>query len=135
MRNILFASLLLFFAGCATTPTASTAGLAPAANSKAPPDHGPSPGESAQSDVQRAMEISLKDADSAKYRFGDLYRAKSFKGLIRGGGYTYGWGMDFLVNAKNSFGGYTGFEPWQAFWADGKVYVNRSGGLMMSKVK
>jgi hypothetical protein len=135
MRNLFFASILLLLSACATAPTASTAGTSTKSDNKAPPEFGPAPTENAENDIQRVMETLLKDADSAKYRFGTLYKAKSFKGLIRGGGYTYGWGMDFMVNGKNSFGGYTGFEPWQAFWAGGKVYVNRRGLLMLTKVE
>lgn len=33
-----------------------------------------------------------------------------FNGLLNGGGHTVGWEIDFDVNAKNSYGGYTGFQ-------------------------
>jgi hypothetical protein len=117
MRIILFASVLLFLVACVSPQNSPSAEAPSKTAGKAPPDFGRAPTENAESDIERAMETMLKDPESAKYRFGMLYKAKSFKGLIRGGGYNYGWGMDFMVNAKNSFGGYTGFEAWQAFWS------------------
>lgn len=55
--------------------------------------------------VMRAVKAQLKDADSAKFR-----------GIKRKGAFSYcGW-----VNAKNSYGGYTGYS---VFYATQKATV------------
>jgi hypothetical protein len=63
-----------------------------------------------------------KDADSVKVR--NIQSpgcvARQMGGLLNGGRRYVGWQIDFEVNAKNSYGGYTGFEPhWILKTADG----------------
>lgn len=58
------------------------------------------------------MEVRLKDAESARYRFDNPVRAYGNSGLIHGGEVSWtGWAVRTLVNAKNSYGGYTGYKP------------------------
>lgn len=59
--------------------------------------------------VQKA---DWKDPDSVRVRgvrTGDCVTAQ-IGGLLTGGSRMTGWEVDFEVNAKNSYGGYTGFE-------------------------
>jgi hypothetical protein len=53
-----------------------------------------------------------KDADSVKVRNTQMPGcvAREIGGLLNGGHRYVGWEIDFEVNAKNSYGGYTGFQ-------------------------
>lgn len=63
--------------------------------------------------VVAAMEYQLKDPGSANYKFQDTFLTKTGKGKQ--------WVMNFDINSKNSFGGYTGYERWLAAFADGRL--------------
>ena len=54
-----------------------------------------------------------KDADSVKVRNIQTTGcvAREIGGLLNGGHRYVGWEIQFEVNAKNSYGGYTGFQP------------------------
>jgi hypothetical protein len=55
----------------------------------------------------------LKDPESAKYKFGDPYRAFSNAHTVFGGPVSWvGYALAVEVNAKNGFGGYTGFTEY-----------------------
>lgn len=55
----------------------------------------------------------LKDPESARYRFGSPRRAYMNNGLIHGGGIGWaGYAIVVGINAKNSYGGYTGEQPY-----------------------
>jgi hypothetical protein len=70
----------------------------------------------------------LKDPDSAKYQFGTPRRAYGNNGLVYGGNVAFtGWAVPVAINAKNSFGGYTGFEPFLVIFVDGRVYTHLEG--------
>ena len=67
------------------------------------------------------MASELKDPDSAQYRWKDTYMGYCKAGWIKGGGDKldwYGWASTIEVNAKNSFGGYTGFQPYTILYRD-----------------
>jgi hypothetical protein len=76
-------------AGLAILSSAALAQTAPKLNEKA---------------LRAALEDRLKDADSAKFR-ALKYLASESPGS---------WAMCGEVNAKNSYGGYSGFEPFRA---------------------
>src|SRR5579862_4929313 len=84
--------------------------------SSAPPSPqacGPQPtDQQVQASVQTYIaHTNWKDPDSVRVRNIRLQQCRSiYKGLIHGGGHEIGWEIDFEVNAKNSYGGYTGFE-------------------------
>ena len=84
-------------AGCAAPPTYEEMSKA---------EYGP-PVKDYQATIRSHMETTLKDPDSAKY---DFYRApvKAYSGRPP----LYGWGTCFKVNAKNSYGGYTGMQQY-----------------------
>lgn len=72
--------------------------------------------------IPEAMAYHLKDPNSAQYRYsGVAVKGYMNDGLAHGGkvGFT-GWMVPFEVNAKNSYGGYTGYEPYIAFYETGR---------------
>jgi len=78
----------------------------------------------------------LKDPESARYRFGTPKKAYVNEGLAYGGGVAwYGWLVDVAVNAKNSFGGYTGAKPYVALFKNGRVHkVAREDDLLLRRL-
>lgn len=91
--------------GCASPPTPEDWNAARAAPK-------PTSEDSAQKAVVTYFAGVLKDPDSAKYRFMPVVN-----GIARMGSLTMkGWFMCGTINAKNSFGGYTGAEPFLAYF-------------------
>lgn len=62
--------------------------------------------------VKGAIERMLRDPDSARFEWSPPYQITCDKGLYRTKKRWQGWAMDVNVNAKNAFGGYTGFQPY-----------------------
>lgn len=73
--------------------------------------------------VQRAVlayfKLALKDPDSAKYEWGSI-ELGTWKGALERFG-TPGWIATVHVNAKNSYGGYTGFTPFKFVFRSGSI--------------
>jgi hypothetical protein len=106
----LFAVLVLF-AGCETVPAAST-----------PADYGPTPTGQTAMIVKTFLETRLKDAASAQYQFPETVDGVTLKaGVLSGKQSISGWRADVMVNAKNSLGGYTGWQHWAFVIRDGRV--------------
>ncbi|WP_329697838.1 hypothetical protein [Pseudomonas sp.] len=55
----------------------------------------------------------LKDPDSAKYGFGSVYQGYMVGSVFEGRKLEAGYLLDVTVNAKNSYGGYTGAKPYK----------------------
>ncbi len=113
LRSGILAICALLFAGCQTS-----------ANFQTPVDYhdyGPQPQIQA-SELESYIGTSLKDEKSARYKFGDPARAYCNHGLLSGGKVVWtGWVVPFQVNAKNSFGGYVGFENRYARYSNGEL--------------
>ena len=115
MRKILLVCLSIFLAACATQPTKEEALNA---------DYGAMPTtadfvSTVESEIRRRM----KDPDSAKFQY-PFHAQKGWYQPPFGKRY-FGWWTCGLVNAKNSFGGYTGFGYFLAVYNGGRVvYVN-----------
>lgn len=62
----------------------------------------------------------LKDPDSAKFRF-DIKPRKDHTTVMTRQEIQYCWTVSFYVNAKNSYGGYTGEKLGIAKIRDGKI--------------
>jgi hypothetical protein len=80
--------------------------------------------------IESYMEKVLKDPDSAKYFWDDALGPKSGTGFDVGSASCqgYGWAVCVSINAKNSYGGYTG--PKSAFFLirdDAVVYHENNG--------
>ena len=85
-------------------------------------DYGPSPPENHKAVEEKIILSLLKDPGSAQFQWGEVRRdiiPKAFASptpkLI--------WISSVYVNAKNSFGGYTGFKPYEFAWSAGKLYA------------
>lgn len=73
-------------------------------------DYGPAPIID-EAEVKLSVGQSLKDEESARYKLGEPQKAYCNSGLLSGGKVIWtGWALQFQVNAKNSYGAYTGFE-------------------------
>lgn len=84
---------------------------------------GPYP-EDFESRTKTYMDGKLKDPSSAKYRFENPpYKAYVRKAPIQGGKpFAYGYMVDFWVNARNGFGGYTGDKFYRVLISGDLVY-------------
>jgi hypothetical protein len=85
-------------------------------------DYGPRPPENYQDMEAGLVRSSLKDPDSAKFQFGAIYgdaiQSASFSPKA-----VLVWRSDVQVNAKNSYGGYAGFQPYHFAWRDGQIFA------------
>jgi hypothetical protein len=73
--------------------------------------------------IRAYFETTLKDPESARYKFGEPFKAHGNSGWMRGGGVTWvGYAVDVDVNAKNSFGGYTGYQRYIVAFTGEQIY-------------
>ncbi len=105
--TILLGTMILF-QGCAETKKAL-----PAQNFNMT-DYGPAPSvKKYKGEIKGEIQAVLKDPYSAKFKFGKprraYYRLKYIEKAIPG------WIIPCTVNAKNSFGGYSGDKFWNGF--------------------
>ena len=88
--------------------------------------------ENAQITAQAFLDKHLKDPRSAQYEWGESYKAWLRRGIIHGGGKIFGYRLDVDVNAKNSYGGYTGFKKYVFMFYNGAikvVYAEQTGEI------
>ncbi|BCW90000.1 hypothetical protein sos41_31680 [Alphaproteobacteria bacterium SO-S41] len=77
----------------------------------------PSLDEQRETAIKARMEMVLKDPESARYKFGPLECVRVTSGTEPGGKELWaGVAQKFLVNAKNSFGGYSGWSAFATLW-------------------
>src|SRR5438552_8899390 len=99
------AILLNLQAGCAGAPRAEQLANA---------DYGIQPTETTARTIAQALILArLKDPESARITWGSIDKAwfKEDFGKTR-----FAWRLPASVNAKNSFGGYVGAQPWAFFF-------------------
>jgi len=113
--RLLVLAACLALAGCASAPV-FTADQIQAA------DVGPMPGEAEQATIRAAMAYYLKDPASAQYQWGEPRKSS----LSSGGRTVIGWVVPVLVNARNSYGGYVGFEQWGFFMVNGRIVSHQT---------
>ena len=85
---------------------------------------GPAPSrQQVQNQVVAVVKSKLKDPESGKVQIGDIRRGWLSVPDKPGTSaqLMYGWFVDVQVNARNSFGGYTGFQTWLFMFRDGQV--------------
>jgi hypothetical protein len=113
MRKIIIGFALVLLTACATEPQTR-----PDGHPFTQVDAGPPPDRN-RVIVEYLSEV-LKDPDSARISNigGPVFMTIPGELLVRG---TYGWGICFWVNAKNSYGGYTGSRPFTLIWRGGSV--------------
>jgi hypothetical protein len=91
--------------GCATAPTPEQLAMA---------DYGDPPDQYVVEPIaRRAILDSLKDPNSAIINFSPIQKAW-FREFGRPN--RFAWRLTASVNARNSFGGYTGAKPWYFFF-------------------
>lgn len=82
---------------------------------KVPPttaNYGTSP-EAYEEKIKVYFSVILKDSESARFNISKPYKAYVNEGWAVGGGIKWiGHAVDVQINAKNSYGGYTGFKPY-----------------------
>lgn len=101
----------LLGSGCATAPNATEQAAA---------DYGtPIAQVDAEMKARTFLNTRLKDPMSAMVEFKAV--EKGWREGAMGRPPTYGYLLDAQVNAKNSFGGYTGAQPYQFFFRDGNL--------------
>ena len=84
-----------------------------------------------ENDAKQQIANVLKDPDSARFQFGAPVKAYGNNGLIYGGGVAFiGYILPIEVNARNSFGGYTGYEDWFCLYENGVVRNCQSGSYI-----
>lgn len=86
-------------------------------------DCGPIPTDGREQ-INTWLAVNLKDYDSAKVVLSDP--RKDYSNVAHGRNIiSYGWTIDAEINAKNSFGGYTGFQKYQFFFYNANLIIIR----------
>lgn len=111
---------------CVALSTAFLSGCAPKPPSQveiSTANYGALP-ENYQDLVKDHFNATLKDPESARYTFMPTYKGYSQDGSLSdtGGGVKYGYVIPVLVNAKNSYGGYTGNQQYAFLFSGGVLY-------------
>lgn len=108
------ASLVL--SGCAKQLPPSQAQISAASYGELPKDY--------QEQIKNHFNATLKDPYSAQYKFLPTFKGYSQDGpwSQSGGKVTFGWVSPVLVNAKNSYGGYTGDQKYVFIFSGGVMY-------------
>ena len=111
MRRLTLAAvsalLLAIMPGCVSAPTQAEFEAA---------DFGPYP-EDSREIIEAYMRARLKDPNNAQYEWGHAPQ----RAYYRLGGLTYGCVICVRVNARNSFGGYTGPKVYYFLIRDGRI--------------
>jgi hypothetical protein len=72
--------------------------------------------------TKRLMLDTLRDPESAQYRFLGIHPAHCKAGWAKRGNEWYGYAATIDINAKNAFGGYTGFASYTILFRDGMAW-------------
>lgn len=115
LLSIALATSALVMAGCAPKPP-SQVEITTANYGSLPADY--------KQQITNYMASSLKDPESARYTFEPTFKGYSQDGSMAasGGKVTYGYVAPVLVNAKNSYGGYTGNHQYVFMFSNGVMY-------------
>lgn len=110
------AVIALLLGGCATQPPLTQEQRTnPALYGKKPTP------EYVEKVVMFGFSNLLKDPASASYRFNHAYTQRFAVWDDQENRYRFGYIAEFFINAKNSYGGYTGFKPHRMFFDQGKT--------------
>lgn len=113
----LFACVLL--GGCATRPSAP---LEPTPEQLASADYGePLPEEEAKAKAEQWLLDVLKDPESARIEWEQFERGWGRNQRRGEGRFLYGYVLLGKVNARNSYGGYTGAKQYKFLFRDGEI--------------
>lgn len=109
---------------CCATLLSGCAGQNPPSPSEiSSANYGTLPGDYKEQ-IKSYLSTRLKDPYSAKYDFIEPYKGYSQDGQwsSTGGAINFGWIIPVYVNAKNSFGGYTGSQKYVFMFSSGVMY-------------
>ncbi|AMO82119.1 MULTISPECIES: lipoprotein [Hafniaceae] len=113
MKKIIFLLVgALLLSGCMATPSLTETTSA---------NYGQLPSDYKEM-IQNDISYALKDPDSAKYEFGEPRKAYLQGGIAENFKMYYGWVIPVSVNAKNSYGGYTGFKKRYYMFSNGQIF-------------
>jgi hypothetical protein len=120
-RTITLLALVFMFVGCVTPPTNDELMLA---------DYGQFPTEP-EPLIKDYMQSRLKDPSSAQYQF----VGGPVKMWVKGDTvkHVFGYGICTRINAKNSFGGYTGAQPYLFMIKNDSIIYFESAAFMVAK--
>ena len=127
LLNLVFLGAAMALAGCAAQPTAEQI----AALNYGPPISQ----EWAEAQAKEAISSRLKDPYTAQFQFGQVYQGYVTGSAIEGHKLSPGYLLDVHVNARNSYGGYTGYKPYKFLFFNGKLVGSwqiSKQGLMLS---
>lgn len=129
MKNALIKALCAIAASTLATGCASMMGSAGVNWAAANP--GPAPNyEDAKAQAKDAILQVLKDPDSAQFRGATpLFKTLYNFGMGSIGNTEPLWALCYEVNAKNSYGGYAGFEHWLVKFRNGRPVGGSLGVL------
>lgn len=121
MKRAAILAMALLLLGCAGSPTAEETATA---------DYGAmASAVEYKSQIENYFNSNLKDPASIQYKSISPPR----KGYVRiandwvGSSTVYGYMVDATINAKNSYGGYTGFKTYSFLFRDGKLVDVKRG--------
>jgi len=123
MKRVLLAAIVIsssvLMVGCAPKPPSQVA-ISSADYGTLPNDY--------QQQIKNHMASVLKDPESARYTFEPPFKGYSQDGSLSptSGGVRYGQIVGVQVNAKNSYGGYTGNQLYVFMFSDGVIYDTTS---------
>lgn len=114
MKTIVFiAFLAAFVSGCAVTPMPTPLQIALKDCGPAPVDY--------KEQIEALIGFRLKDPESARYKYSIPEKGCVRSAPLQGSKLYFGWLVNVEVNAKNSYGGYTGYELYQTLFQDGEI--------------
>ncbi|WP_410707004.1 hypothetical protein [Citrobacter braakii] len=131
MRKLMSAFMLIASAvaisGCAPKPP-SQMQISSASYGSLPANY--------QEQIKNHMNSILKDPESARYTFQPTFKGYSQDGSMSdsSGGVRYGYVAPVLVNAKNSYGGYTGNQQY-VFMFSGGIMYDTTANFIYGRVK
>lgn len=111
--------LALLVPGCATSEPTGPKFVAPTPSEIQASDPGPVPTDY-EAAIREFWASRLKDPTSPLYAFRSPVKGYSSR-LPDGQPYCFGWRIPYALNAKNSYGGYSGNEAYSGFFKDGKL--------------
>lgn len=124
-KKISLAVFVFGLVGCASQPTQQEMAAA---------DYGtPIVQADCEAKVKAIMDVYLKDPSSASYKFGTCKKAGWNSIPIMGIPKEYGYEIPVAINAKNSFGGFTGLKAYSFLIRNGSVIrkLQQDGQNMM----
>lgn len=129
---LLMTTCLITLSGCATVPTQDQIDAA---------DYGsPMVQAEAENLAKQWFANVLKDPESARYQWNKFEKGWAAASLLDGGDHLFGYLLYCKVNAKNSFGGYTGFQNYVFVYKNNQItgvwrQSNQTGSPIMFRVQ